>query len=200
MKSPLLYQMTEKDCGETAIKNALLVLYDREEIPLELVHILSSYSLACHDDDGKLLENSFSKNILFFVSSWIRDFAKEKHISLSAKYFKQQEVNFIALKRAVSDGAVVVLKTFRRGTHFVTVTKIDEDYVYIFDPYYVKKSSLESDSRFEIIYDKPHLFNRKVRIEEFIKERSSELSLGNEESREALVLVRDNAILQREFV
>ena len=37
MKVPLRYQNTEYDCGTTSFVNALAYLYDREDIPVELL-------------------------------------------------------------------------------------------------------------------------------------------------------------------
>ena len=35
MKSPLRYQVTQYDCGPTTMTNAILYLFEREEIPCE---------------------------------------------------------------------------------------------------------------------------------------------------------------------
>ena len=37
MKSPLRYQATRYDCGPTTMLNAIIFLFDREEIPPDLV-------------------------------------------------------------------------------------------------------------------------------------------------------------------
>ena len=37
MKSPLRYQVTQYDCGPTTMTNAILYLFEREEIPPDLV-------------------------------------------------------------------------------------------------------------------------------------------------------------------
>lgn len=196
MKTPLIYQQTEYDCGEVAIKNALSCLYEREEMPLELVYILSSYSVACYGEDGELLDNSFSKNILFFVASWIRDYAKEKHISLSSKYLAKSEVNLLTIKKSILSGGVLVFKAIKRKPHFITITGIDDEFVYIFDPMYSENLNL---SNIVIVEDRPFKYNRKITISEFVKDKRNGLTLGVEANREALVLIRNNAILQREF-
>ena len=43
MKNPLRYQNTEYDCGPTTFTNALAFLYDREEIPIELLKAIYKY-------------------------------------------------------------------------------------------------------------------------------------------------------------
>ena len=43
MKTPLHYQMTEYDCGPITVMNAIIYLFEREQIPpdliLSLIHI-----------------------------------------------------------------------------------------------------------------------------------------------------------------
>ena len=37
MKNPLHYQLTEYDCGPTSLLNAISFLFEREEIPPEVI-------------------------------------------------------------------------------------------------------------------------------------------------------------------
>ena len=37
MQNPLHYQLTEYDCGPTALMDAVSLLFDREEIPPEII-------------------------------------------------------------------------------------------------------------------------------------------------------------------
>ena len=37
MKTPLHYQMTEYDCGPISMMNAIIFLFDREDIPPDLI-------------------------------------------------------------------------------------------------------------------------------------------------------------------
>ena len=47
MKNPLRYQMTEYDCGPSSMLNAVSVLFEREEIPPEILRSIMLYCLDC---------------------------------------------------------------------------------------------------------------------------------------------------------
>lgn len=49
MKVPLRYQVTEFDCGTISLLNVLSYLYERAEIPAELVKAIHRYTLDCYD-------------------------------------------------------------------------------------------------------------------------------------------------------
>ena len=52
MKNPLRYQMTEYDCGPTSLLNAVSFLFEREQIPPELVRSVMLFCLDCFGADG----------------------------------------------------------------------------------------------------------------------------------------------------
>ena len=52
MKIPLRYQNTEYDCGTTSFVNALAYLYDRENIPIELLKAIYRFTLDVEGIDG----------------------------------------------------------------------------------------------------------------------------------------------------
>ena len=45
MKSPLHYQISEYDCGPTTLLNALNFLFEREEIPPDIIRNIMLYYL-----------------------------------------------------------------------------------------------------------------------------------------------------------
>ena len=169
-------------------------------MPLEFLNILASYSVSCYDDDGNLANKEFCDNFMFFVSSWIADYAKEKHIPLSSRYLSGEDVNLLTIRKCLLVGGCVDLKTTRRGRHFVTITSMDDEYMYIFDPYFRPDESYRPQTGIEVVLDRPFEYNRKVKIEKFIQEHKTELSLGEKSEREAIFFYNNNAVLQREFV
>ena len=52
MKSPLRYQVTQYDCGPTTMTNAILYLFEREEIPPDLVRHIGLCTLDSYDRNG----------------------------------------------------------------------------------------------------------------------------------------------------
>ena len=47
MKIPLRFQVTEFDCGTVSLLNAFSFLFEREDIPAELVRAIHNYTLDC---------------------------------------------------------------------------------------------------------------------------------------------------------
>ena len=52
MKNPLHYQFSEYDCGPTTMQNAISFLFEREEIPPEILRNIMLYCLDCYSSDG----------------------------------------------------------------------------------------------------------------------------------------------------
>lgn len=48
MKTPLHYQISECDCGPTSMLNAISYLFDREDIPPEIIRNVMLYCLDCY--------------------------------------------------------------------------------------------------------------------------------------------------------
>ena len=51
-KNPLHYQLSEYDCGPTAILDAISYLFPREEIPPEIIRNVMLYCLDCYNTEG----------------------------------------------------------------------------------------------------------------------------------------------------
>ncbi len=51
MKNPLHYQISEYDCGPTSMLNALSFLFEREDIPPEVIRNVMLYTLDCYSNE-----------------------------------------------------------------------------------------------------------------------------------------------------
>lgn len=51
-KNPLHYQLSEYDCGPTAMLDAISYLFPREEIPPEIIRNIMLYCLDCYNMEG----------------------------------------------------------------------------------------------------------------------------------------------------
>ena len=71
MNNPLRYQMTEYDCGPTSMLNAVSYLFQREEIPPEIVRSIMLYCLDCFGADGACGKCGTSCTAMMFLSNWI---------------------------------------------------------------------------------------------------------------------------------
>lgn len=52
MKNPLHYQLSEYDCGPTSLLNAISYLFEREDIPPEIIRNVMLYCLDCYGSEG----------------------------------------------------------------------------------------------------------------------------------------------------
>ena len=76
MKTPLRYQITEFDCGSVSLINCIVFLFERNEIPAELIKAISTYTLDCYDEFGNLGQKGTSREAVKYLSRWISDFSK----------------------------------------------------------------------------------------------------------------------------
>ena len=74
---------------------------------------------------------------------------------------------------------------------YVTELKLradDDDYVYLFDPYYLEK---HSSNEIEIINDFPTKYNRKIKMGRFLRSNNKvDFALGPIEKRECVLFLR----------
>lgn len=73
MKIPLRHQNTKYDWGTTSFINALAYLYDREDMPAELLKAVYKYTLDVESEDGIVGKGGTSR----------------KHVELLARYFEK---------------------------------------------------------------------------------------------------------------
>ena len=200
MKTPLRYQMSDFDCGSVSLLNCLSYLFEREEIPTELVRVVSTYSLTFYDVKGRLDKTTTQKSLPFYISAWINKFALQKRIPLKSKFLKGSEATIYELVECLKQGGCVNMKTYRGDdVQYVAVTAIDDEFVYLFDPHFKIGWDYKNSTTVEVIDDNPFAFNRRVAIEQFLSERPIEYAMGPAMHREMVVLKRSDASLEREL-
>lgn len=199
MKNPLRYQLSEYDCGPTSLLNAMSFLFEREEIPPEIVRNVMLYCLDCFGADGESGKSGTSPMAMMFLSNWLNGFGQAGHLPVSSRYLSGKEVNFSqngplrdALRRR---GAAVVRLDFE-GWHYVLLTGLEGDQVYLFDPYYKAEPLPCPDVR--MVTDHPEAYNRIVPIRRFEREERDVYAFGPAEGREAVLLFNERTKLTEE--
>ena len=76
MKNPLHYQLSDYDCGPTAMLDALSYLFEREDIPPEVIRNVMLYSLDCYSAEGVPGKSGTSRMAMMFLSNWLNEFGK----------------------------------------------------------------------------------------------------------------------------
>lgn len=80
MKNPLHYQLSEYDCGPTAMLDAISYLFDREEILPEIIRNVMLYCLDCYGSEGIPGKSGTSRAAMMFLSNWLNGFGEVRNI------------------------------------------------------------------------------------------------------------------------
>ena len=138
MKSPLRYQATDADCGKTSMVNAFMYLFERSEIPPQVVDFITRVTGDCN-----LAVNGYyrgtSAHALAFMASWCNDYLVKAGMPVRCQALSGDEVSLrdgSPLVEGLREGAVAICGCHLRVDHYVLITGIDDENALIFDPYY----------------------------------------------------------------
>ena len=151
MKIPLRFQITEYDCGTTSLINALVYLFEREEIPVALLKAIHRYTLDAEGESGIVGEGGTSPKAIEKLSYWIARYA---------------------------------------GNNYVLITKIDDNFVYIFDPYYLEEDYYCKDGQVAVVLNQTFTHNRLVKPQRLMGGSKQDFSLMEVEKREVVLINR----------
>ena len=189
MKTPLRYQITEYDCGPTSLLNAVSFLFEREDIPPEIVRNIMLYSLDTYGSDGVSGKSGTSHTAMMFLSHWLDGFGKTGRLSVRSDYLTGRDVNLSDDSRLVSAlrrrGAVVV-RLDLDGWHYVLLTGIEGNSVLVFDPY--EPPEPLTAGGVVVVQDQGGQYNRIVPRSRFETQEITPYGFGPYVTREAVLL------------
>lgn len=189
MKVPLRYQNTEYDCGTTTFVNALAYLYDREDIPVKLLKAIYRFTLDLEDDNGIVGAGGTSTNHSEMLAKYFVKYANENNkFDIKCKALKGDDANIENLKKHLNDKSVIIARCYQDCEHYVLITKIDDNFAYIFDPYYLEEDYNISDSNVAIVLHESFSHNRLVKIGRLFDENKKDFSLLNKDNRFVIVI------------
>lgn len=195
MKNPLRYQLTEYCCGPTAVTNAISYLYEREEIPPDFVKAIHRYLLDDYNPvNGKAYHAGTTTAVMKYFATWMNNFSKSTGFELVAEHLDGDDVYVgkdSKIYDVLSHGGAAVARSFLTGDHhYITLTGIDDEYVYIFDPYNYGDRTDWADGIIAV-QDQPYRYNRKVRWENLNAGGEGDYDLGNHDFHDVLVFRRE---------
>lgn len=190
MKVPLRFQVTEFDCGTISLLNAFSYLFDREEIPAELVKSIHKYTLDCYDEKGNLGQGGTSKEAINKLTHWITKYANSNKFKVKCERLEGNNVNLEKMLNCLNNKGCVFARSWQDCEHYIIITKIDKKFAYIFDPYYLDKNEYIRDKNVKIILNKPFTHNRKVSLKRLLSETKKDFSLGPIQDRECVLIER----------
>ena len=197
MKIPLRYQISEYDCGPTSLLNALSFLFQREEIPPELIRNIMLYSLDCYGKEGAPGKSGTSRMAMMFLSNWLEGAGHTGLLPITSRYIRGKDVsmgqNSLVVDALHRKGAAVV-RLYFEGEHYVLLTGEEREKILLFDPYYLSHEvpGIESTEAH------PFRYNRKVPFGYFNRETKEPYALGAMEEREAVLLFNERTKLTAE--
>lgn len=196
MKVPFSYQKTEFDCGPTALTNALSFLFDREEIPPEMIRRIMTYCLDGFDGQGHPCRRGTSAAAMRFIGSWINGYGEAVHFPIKTQFLEGSQVHLDAdspILDVLRQGGAAVIRVIYECGHYVLITGIrDQDHLLVFDGYYEEGGDIDAllGEGIGIISDQPRRANRLVSISHMNSDGTGSYQLGPVSRREAVLISR----------
>jgi len=188
MKTPLRFQVTEFDCGTISLLNALSFLFERNEIPAELIKAIHRYTLDCYDQQGHLGQGGTSRDAIEKLTHWITRFANSNNFNIVCEHLEGEEVSLEKMIGCLQEGGCILIRCWQLTEHYVLITKIDKKKAYIFDPYYLPKNVFDKDKDVKIILNKPFTHKRLVSLKRLFSETNKDFALGPVNKRECVLI------------
>ena len=111
MKVPLRYQNTEYDCGTTSFVNALAYLYDREDIPVELLKQIYRLTLDIKGPEGVSGEGGTSRKHAELLADYFVEYAnKNSNFDIKCKILRGENVNIKNIREALETQGVIIAR------------------------------------------------------------------------------------------
>ncbi|MBP5647972.1 hypothetical protein J6X04_01625 [Candidatus Saccharibacteria bacterium] len=188
MKNPFMFQNTEFDCAEATFINALNYLFEREEIPVQLLQAINKYTLDQKDDKNVVGRGGTSAGAVKRIVDAFSDY--ENELGLKCKILLGEDASLEVMRECLKKGGVVVARCYQEEEHYVLITKIDENFVYLFDPYYLEKEHYVEDKQVAVVLDEMFAYNRIVTIQRLMGGSHADFSLMEPEKREVILISR----------
>ena len=190
MKSPLCYQATEFDCVPTTFINCLRYLLPRNEILPTVVQSIYMYSFDTFNRNGEKGKKGTTYFAVQYICNWLNHFGETNNLNIRYDTLEIEDICLgenSEITQCLDTGGVAIIRVYFTTTlyHYVLLTYIDKDFVYIFDPYYREKVFKEQE--IEIVFDKPFQYNRKINRTWFESIENKKYALGIVEERECIL-------------
>lgn len=191
MKTPLRFQVTEYDCGTVSLYNAISYLFDREEIPALLLKTIHKYTLDCYDENGNPGQGGTSKEAISKIGEFMTKYTNNNDFGMKCEMLYGEDVTLDKIADCIKQNGCVFIRCLLESGHYVIITNIKKDNVYIFDPYYLDKNRY-NDKEVKIVLNKPFTHNRIVSLKRLFSETNKDFAMGEKNARECVLMYRVN--------
>ena len=187
MKVPLRFQITLYDCATTSLINALSYLFEREEIPITLLKTIYKYTLDAKGKNGVVGEAGTSRKAIKKLLQWIKKYSPNYDFNIKCQLLEKEDVNMNKIRQCFDNNGCVLARCYQQTEHYVLITKIDDKFAYIFDPYYLGDDYHNNDQQVEFVSNQD-FYNRIVEIKRLFSESYEDFSLMEIEKREVVLI------------
>lgn len=206
MKNLLNYQSSEYDCGPVALTNAIRYLFEREVIYPDIIKYIMLYCLDSYNEDGEVGKRGTSASAMMFLSNWLNQLGQMKNFPISCEFLSGENVCLTLNSKiigALQQGGVAVLRLYLDVPHYVLLTGIEGDSVYLFDPYYEEPDDPDLDEEYSeggitFITDQPKRANRLVSMQRLNRMTEGYYEMGPQALREAVIIFNQETRLTPE--
>ena len=172
--------------------NAILYMFEREEIPPDLVRHIGQCTLDSFDETGHAGRYGTSGASIRYFGSWLNELRHAGLLPIESWFTEKEKVFWgkgSILTEALNHGSAIVLHVYFRGYgHYVLITGKDGDRCKVFDPYYTTHDPAATG--IIKVTDQPFSHNLLV-PEDILNNTSAEdYSMGDISTREALIISR----------
>ena len=188
MKIPLTFQITEFDCGTTSLLNALLFLFEREEIPVSLLKAIYEYTLDAKGEHGIVGEAGTSRRALSHLTNWVQDYVDENDFGINFINLEKEMVTKERIQECLDNDGCVLARCYQDVEHYILITKMDDNFTYIFDPYYVDEEYYVTDEDVAVVLNQPFTHNRLVKTNRIFSQEHTDFSLMEIDKREVVLI------------
>jgi hypothetical protein len=168
-------------------------LFERDEIPPIVIYNISKYTLDEFNGKGEEFKGGTSIYAVKLLAHWINSFAQTNKFDIHCEILDDDAVNMQSneIKDCMNNGGVIVARVWlAKDEHYVVITKMDEEYAYIFDPYYIDITTFDQDDDIEIIKYRKLNYNRAVKLSRVTSDTKNDYSIVNNENRQLLLINR----------
>lgn len=206
MKNLLNYQSSEYDCGPVSLTNAIRYLFDREVIYPDIIKYIMLYCLDSYNEDGEVGKRGTSASAMMFLSNWLNQFGQMKNFPVSCEFLSGEKVSLSQssqITTALQQGGAVLLRLYLDVPHYVLLTGIEGENIYLFDPYYEELDDPELDHEYfgegiTFIADQPKRANRLVSMQRLNCTSEGYYEMGPCALREAVIVFNNETRLTPE--
>ena len=201
MKNVLNYQTSEYDCGPTSLTNAVRFLFERDEIPPELLKTVFLYTLDAYDEHGGHGRHGTSRYAMKFLAEWFNQYGRSTHFPIRARFIENEQVQITQnsdISQCLQQGGAVVLHCYLCGDpHYVLLTRMMGDAVGLFDPYDMSDEEFAREGMpgdgVQKVDDRPREMNRVVPISTLASVGMRHYCMGAVCTREAMLIHNEAA-------